>query len=51
MINRGELFGTPCYRWIPAQSSVTTEYCAFLCERDVMPDEVLWDNDRTVTFA
>ena len=51
MINRGELFGTPCYRWIPAQSSVTTEYCAFLCERDVMPNEVLWDNDRTVTFA
>jgi hypothetical protein len=51
MIQRGELFDTPCYRWIPAQSTVTVEYCVFLCERDAMPNDVLWDGDRTLTFV
>ena len=30
MIDRGSLFGTPCYRWIPARSCVSVEYAAWL---------------------
>jgi hypothetical protein len=29
MIERGRLFGAPCYRWIPARSTVTVRYRAF----------------------
>lgn len=34
MIERGTLFGTPCYRWIPARSKATVAYAATLepCE-------------------
>jgi hypothetical protein len=30
MIDRNTLFGTPCYRWIPAREKVTVEYKAFI---------------------
>lgn len=30
MIERGHLFGAPCYRWIPARSCVSVEYTAWL---------------------
>ena len=50
MIRRGELFGKPSYRWIPAQSKITVDYCAFLCKHDSLPRDVLWDNKRTVAF-
>jgi hypothetical protein len=34
MIERGTMFGAPCYRWIPARSKVTVSYTASLepCE-------------------
>jgi hypothetical protein len=50
MIKREKLFDTPCYRWIPARSEITTEYCAFLCESEALPVDVLWNNEQTVTF-
>ena len=34
MIDRGKLFGVPCYRWLPAKSTVAVEYSA-VC-RDTM---------------
>ena len=30
MIDRNTLFGTPCYRWVPAKSKVNVEYKAFI---------------------
>jgi len=38
MIERGKLFGTPCYRWIPAQAAVRLEYSAFLTTAGAIPE-------------
>jgi hypothetical protein len=32
MVERGSLFGEPGFRWIPARSKVTVEYCLFIAE-------------------
>ena len=42
MIDRGSLFGVPGYRWIPARSKVTVEYCAFARLADAVPESVEW---------
>ncbi len=44
MIDRGSLFGVPGYRWIPAKSRVTAEYCAFIGPAASIPAEVRTDN-------
>lgn len=38
MIDRGKLFGEPSYRWLPAKSSVTVEYSAFVTTADAIPE-------------
>ncbi len=38
MIDRGKLFGTPCYRWIPAKAAVRLEYSAFLTTAEAIPE-------------
>jgi hypothetical protein len=38
MIERGRLFGAPCYRWIPARTQVSLEYSAFLTTADAIPE-------------
>jgi hypothetical protein len=42
MIERGRMFGEPCFRWIPAKSSVTVEYCAFIATAGAIPEEASW---------
>lgn len=37
MIDRGTLFGTRTYRWMPAKSRVTVEYSAIVRETDTIP--------------
>ena len=39
---RGRMFDTPCYRWIPARTRVQVEYwiVSQLCER--IPDSLAW---------
>jgi hypothetical protein len=39
MIDRGSLFGTPVYRWLPARATLTVEYIAFVQRATRMPDE------------
>lgn len=34
-ISRGQLFGNPTFRWIPARESVTVEYLIFIARADV----------------
>ena len=44
MIDRGTMFDTPCYRWIPARGRVTVEYYAFIEASDRLPamDPTAW---------
>jgi hypothetical protein len=44
MVDRGELFGERCYRWIPARSKVTVEYCFFIAPSDDEVTSVEWTN-------
>lgn len=39
MIERGALFDTPVYRWLPARATATVEYAAFAFESAEMPVE------------
>jgi hypothetical protein len=38
MIERGKLFDTPAFRWIPARRRVEVEYCAVLRSAERIPD-------------
>lgn len=40
MIDRGRMFGVPCYRWIPARGRVTVEYGAFIGAAQRVPEEL-----------
>ena len=43
MIDRGTLFGERCYRWIPARSKATVEYCLFIAESNRPIEALTWD--------
>jgi hypothetical protein len=51
MVERGSLFGVPGYRWLPARSKVTAEYCAFITMCDSMPETVTWDQSYGIELA
>lgn len=51
MIDRGKLFDTPGYRWIPAHSKVRVDYCAFVGTAKALPDSVHWDGADQVRFS
>jgi hypothetical protein len=38
MIDRGRLFDTPTFRWIPAKARVEVIYWAIACDADVVPE-------------
>ena len=40
MVNRGSLFGTPVYHWLPAHTSLTVEYVAFVRQSQELPGEL-----------
>lgn len=40
MVERGPLFGTPTFRWIPAREAVEVEYWAVLQTAEVIPDRL-----------
>lgn len=42
MIDRGQLFGVPGYRWIPALGRLSTEYWAVVQEADSIPESLSW---------
>jgi hypothetical protein len=39
MIDRGSLFETSVYRWLPARAKVTAEYLAFVRLAETLPDQ------------
>lgn len=40
MIERGRLFGTPTFRWIPARQRVEVDYCAVLRPAERIPESL-----------
>lgn len=42
MVDRGELFGERCYRWIPARSKATVEYCLFIAPAESEVTSAEW---------
>jgi hypothetical protein len=50
MVDRGTLFGVPAFRWIPARSRASVEYCAFIVSRDRIAERVVWSGDDQITF-
>ena len=51
MVERGRMFGVPTYRWLPAKSKLTVNYCAFVTEAPTMPTSVLWDGIEDVQLS
>lgn len=43
MIERGPLFREPSFLWIPAKSSITVHYCAFITSAGAIPEEASWN--------
>jgi hypothetical protein len=50
MVERGQLFGVPACRWLPARERITAEYCAFAVVSDSLPEAVTWDGAHSVRF-
>ena len=40
MIDRGKLFGVPCYRWIPAKSKLSIEYHCAIGQASAIPESL-----------
>lgn len=40
MVDRGSLFGTPTYRWLPASGGLTAEYWAIVASADSAPESL-----------
>jgi hypothetical protein len=39
MVERGRMFDTPAYRWIPARGKIRVDYHAFITTADAIPEE------------
>ena len=42
MVQRGQLFGTPAYRWIPAKTRIDVEYWIVSQAADRIPETLAW---------
>ncbi len=51
MIERGRMFDTPCFRWIPARSRVEAHYRASAAPAAAAPSELVWSGTGEVRFA
>lgn len=51
MVERGTLFGAPCYRWAPARTSLKVRYCAFITTSEYIPESVDWDGENGIEFG
>jgi hypothetical protein len=41
MVERGTLFDTPCYRWLPAKRSLSAEYYAAALQVPAIPETLV----------
>jgi hypothetical protein len=42
MVERGRLFDTPTFRWLPARTTIDVEYCALIRPVDAIPESLEW---------
>jgi hypothetical protein len=42
MVDRGPLFETPTFRWLPARSSTAVDYCAIVRAANHVPESLEW---------
>src|SRR5262249_12911653 len=42
MVDRGRLFDTPTFRWLPARGRIVADYCAILAAADAAPESLDW---------
>ena len=42
MVERGRLFDTPTFRWLPARTTLTVQYYAVTLTADVIPESLEW---------
>jgi len=45
MVNRGRLFDTPTFRWLPAESTLETTYWIVMQSADTIPEALGWPHD------
>ena len=50
MIERNRLFGVPCYRWIPAKTTVHAAYWAMLAPAVHVPEALTWTGKNEIRF-
>ena len=50
MIERNRMFGVPCYRWIPAKTTLRVNYWAMLAPAERVPETLSWSGDHGVRF-
>ena len=50
MIDRNRLFGVPCYRWIPAKTTVRVAYWAMLAPAGHVPEALTWTGENNIRF-
>lgn len=51
MVERGPLFETPTFRWVPARTRLQVDYCAFITTRECIPEFVHWDGGWNISFG
>ena len=42
MVERGRMFDTPTFRWLPARATINVEYCALTRTVDAIPESLEW---------
>jgi hypothetical protein len=51
MVERGRMFGVPCFRWIPARARVSVEYRAAIAQTGTAPAALAWNEAGEVRFV
>jgi hypothetical protein len=50
MVERGRLFGTPTYRWLPAKQHLKVEYWVISQRADCIPESLTWPTPSEFDF-
>jgi hypothetical protein len=48
MVQRNSLWGVPSYRWLPANTTISASYCAFIIPAESVPESAIWDGHESV---
>ena len=51
MVQRGSLWDVPAYRWLPARTRISADYCAFIMSAESVPESAVWDGHESVQLT